>query len=110
MIFILVYFFFEKIKYDIQTPLYESKAFWIAVAFFIFFSGNFFLLLYSKSMINDLKFREQYVIIYNSFNIFKNLIICVALFIKENGGSIQLKQQNINLPQDHFYPFNNPNS
>ena len=109
MIIILVYFFFEKIRYEIQTPLYESKIFWIAVGLFIFFSGNFFLLIYSKSMINDLNFREQYVIIYNSFNIIKNGILCIALIIKHSIDNNRKDSKGLEYPFDNFYPFNNPN-
>ncbi len=110
MIVILIYFFFEKIKYDIQAPLYESKVFWIAVALFIFFSGIFLVLIYSKTLINDLKFREQYFIIYNTFNIIKNIFFCVALIIKGSNTKDKYSSDSFNLPPDHFYPFNNPNS
>ena len=106
MLIILIYFFFEKIKYEMQSPMYEFKSFWIAVSFFIFFSGNFFLLIYSKTMINDPSFRQQYVLIYSSFNIFKNIILCVALIIKDNNIT---NSKNIDSPFDSIFPLSNQN-
>lgn len=103
MLLILIYFFFEKIKYEVKTPLYEFKVFWIAVAFFIFFSGNFFLLIYSKTMINDPSFREQYIYIYSTFNIIKNGLLCVAIIIKNNIEKSIITDS----PFESFYPFNN---
>ena len=94
ILIILIYFFFEKIKYDVQAPLYEFKIFWIALAFFIFFSGNFFLLIYAKTMINDLNFRLQYVFVYSTFNITKNIILCIAILIKENSISNLISKKN----------------
>ena len=105
MISILIYFFFEKIKYEIQTPLYESKIFWIAVALFIYFSGNFFLLIYSKTMINDLNFRNQYVIIYNTFNIIKNLLLCVALMMKPDNNKKGTVPGQPDFPFESFLPY-----
>ncbi|WP_460560185.1 hypothetical protein [Ferruginibacter profundus] len=109
MLIILIYFFYEKIKYEVQIPLYESKPFWIAVALFIFFSGNFFLLIYSKTMINDLNFRAQYVFIYSSFNIFKNLLLCVALFIKETNIPLTPNNNPFDMLDENPYPFNKQN-
>ena len=105
MLIILIYFFFEKIKYDIKVPLYEYKIFWVAVAFFIFFSGNFFLLIYSKTMINDLNFRQQYIFVYSSFNIIKNVILSIALILKEDKDIIN----NTESLMDDSYFFNHPN-
>lgn len=110
MLLLLFYFFFEKIKYDVQAPLYESKIFWIAGAFFIFFAGNFFLLIYSKSMSNNPVFKQQYLTIYNSFNIIKNLILCIALYFKETNKPISTNYGGIDTSIEDTFFFNNPNS
>jgi hypothetical protein len=109
MILILVYFFFEKIKYEVQIPLYESKLFWIAAGLLIFFAGNFFLLVYSINLIEDSHFRNQYRTIYNSFNILKNLLICVALFIKETDAPVNPNKNPFDMLEDYPYPFNKQN-
>lgn len=109
MLLLLIYFFFEKIQYDIQAPLYEYKIFWIAVAFFIFFAGNFFLLLYAKTMINDPTFRQQYMLYYCSFNIIKNIILCIALYFKENNQNNSTNNNNsLASPIEDLFFFKNP--
>lgn len=60
-------------------------------------------------MIGETHFREQYVIIYNSFNIIKNLLLCVALIIKQNNNFIGRETNQVNYPFDNFHPFNNQN-
>lgn len=65
------------------NPIYTKAIFWISVAFIINFSGNFFLFLYSKSSYNDEAFKTQYTIIYTSVTIFKNLLLCISIFIKD---------------------------
>jgi hypothetical protein len=106
---ILLYFFFEKIKYEVQVPLYESKTFWISVGLLVFFAGNFFLLVYSKALIGNSHFQKQYVTIYNSFNILKNLLICVALFIKETDAPVNPNKNPFDMLEDYPYPFNKQN-
>lgn len=109
MIIFLVYFFFEKIKYDIQVSLYESKIFWIAAILFLFFAGNFFLFLYSNTMRDDPSFRDQYLYIYSSFNIFKNVFLSIALILKSRDDKDSRANKTIEAPFDNYYPFNNQN-
>ena len=106
MLFILIYYFFEKIKFDIQSPLYEYKIFWIAVGFFIFFAGNFFLLITSKTMIDDLRFRQQYIFVYSTFNVFKNIILSIAIIINENNRNDSINK--IASAIDDKFFFSNP--
>jgi hypothetical protein len=106
---ILLYFFLEKIKYEIQIPLYTSKVFWITAGLFIFFAGNFILLVYSKTLIEDSHFRNQYREIYNSFNIVKNLLICVALFIKEPNLPVNPNKNPFDMLDENPFPFNTQN-
>ncbi|MBL0147081.1 MAG: hypothetical protein IPP48_16560 [Chitinophagaceae bacterium] len=79
----ILYFFYEKMRSDIFTPAYQTRAFWIAVAFTLFCSGNFFLFLYSNNSVKDDLYKLQYTIIYSTFTILKNLFICIGLSIKE---------------------------
>ncbi len=83
MIILIVYFFFERMKYYTIIPLYQKTSFWILVGLILYFAGNFFLLLYARTMINNSAFRYQYDIIYSTFNILKNMFICIAILINE---------------------------
>lgn len=90
----IIYFFFEKIKIDTIIPIYQTSIFWIAIAFFIYSSGNFFLFLYKNTSKNDENFQHQYTIIYSSFTILKNILICIGLSIKDRSN----EETNPNLP------------
>ena len=81
---VIIYFFYEKIKYNVSASLYYYPDFWISVGFLIYFSGNFFLFLFSKSMFNDPDFRFQYTIIYGFVTIIKNVFICMAIVVNAN--------------------------
>ncbi len=65
------------------TPPYQTRSFWIAVAFTLFCSGNFFLFLFSNSTIKDANFKLQYTIIYSTFTILKNIFICIGIATNE---------------------------
>ena len=68
----------------VVEPIYHRAIFWISVAFIINFSGNFFLFLFSKNSYNDEYFQKQYTIIYSTVTFIKNILLCVAILIKEN--------------------------
>lgn len=80
-VFVIVYYFYERMQYSISSPIYYSPGFWISVAFLIYFSGNFFLFLFSKSMLTNPSFRQQYIIIYGVVTIIKNIFLCVAIAV-----------------------------
>jgi hypothetical protein len=84
MLLILIYIFYEKIQYTLLNPIYQTSFFWIAVAFIIYFAGNFFLFLYSKNSFQDEAFRRQYTIIYTTVTISKDILLSIAAFIKED--------------------------
>ena len=70
--------------YNFTIPLYQLPSFWISVAFLIYFSGNFFLFLFSKVIENDPGFANQYTLIYSSITIIKNILLCTALIVNRN--------------------------
>ncbi|MEP6675999.1 MAG: hypothetical protein ABJA78_12635 [Ferruginibacter sp.] len=80
--FILVtyslYFLIEKIQLETITPIYSTTIFWIAIAYFIFFSGNFFLFLYRLGYPKN----DLYTVVYTPLVILKNLLICIGIAIK----------------------------
>jgi len=60
-----------------------TKVFWIAVAFTIYCSGNFFLFLYSNNPVKDNEYYFQFTLIYSTFTILKNICLSIGIFIKE---------------------------
>ncbi len=106
-VLVIVYFFYEKLQYSVSTPILHTAEFWISVAFLLFFSGNFFLFLFSKSSLNDPGFREQYVVIYGSVTIIKDVLLSVAIVIRAylNEGENRLGK-NIDIDLGSFYPLN----
>ena len=102
---VIVYFFYNKIQNDLNTSIYFQPVFWISVGFLIYFSGNFFLFLFSRSMINDPEFRIQYTIIYDSVTIIKNIFICTAIIVHaKNDDQLGNSNKNINIDLDTAYP------
>ena len=81
---VILYYFYERIVYNFTIPLYKLPSFWISVAFLVYFSGNFFLFLFTKLMENQQGFINQYTLIYSSITILKNILLCTALIINKN--------------------------
>jgi hypothetical protein len=77
-----IYFLFEKIRTPDSLFLYSTPNFWIVVSFIIFFSGTFFIYIFSKNNYNDPQFNRTFYTINSVFNIVKNLLVSVAFLIK----------------------------
>jgi hypothetical protein len=52
------------------------------VALIIFFSGTFFIFIFSQSNYNVPEFKSTFTLINSIFNILKNLILAMAFVIK----------------------------
>ncbi len=78
---VIVYFFYEKIQFNLSIPILHTSEFWVSVAFLLYFSGNFFLFLFSKSMFSNPAFKAQYTIIYSSITIIKDVLVSVAILV-----------------------------
>ena len=94
MIFI-IYFFYEKMKIVVMYPLYQSISFWICVAFFIYFTGNFFFFLFLNT-IKDAAFLKQMQIIYGVVTITKNIILLLAISFANEPN--EQNEQALNIP------------
>ena len=86
---LIILFFYENLKYNISSFLYTSAIFWISIGFLIYFSGNFFLFLFSKTMFSNPEFRFQYTIIYGTVTIIKNIFICTGIIVNTNSSNNQ---------------------
>lgn len=104
--FIILLFFYEKMKYSTKYAIYLSPAFWIAVAFLIFSTGNFFLFLFSKMLLQNPEYKKLYNDIYGTFTILKNILLCAAVIVAKNS---TIKNDpstiNVNLELDTTIPF-----
>ncbi len=107
MLLILIYIFYEKMQYTLLNPIYQTSFFWIAVAFIIYFAGNFFLFLYSKNSYQDEAFRRQYTIIYTTVTIAKDILLSIAAFIKDEKESTNLSAQDPMFADIHYPDFKN---
>lgn len=92
----LVYFFYEKMQTVVFYPLYQNITFWICVALFIYFTGNFFFLIFVKSS-TEASFVTQMKVIYSFITITKNIILCLAMLGNEY---IESPEDNLNIPTD----------
>ncbi len=110
LLLFIIYFFFEVIQESIVEPIYYKAIFWISVAFIINFSGNFFLLLTSINSFQDEEFKYVFTIIYSSVTILKNILLCIAVTIKENKNDTQFLNDILIDPElDSQLPFKNQN-
>jgi len=93
----------------VVEPIYQKAIFWISVGFIINFSGNFFLLITSLNSFDNEQFRNTFTIIYSSVTILKNVLLSIAVTIRENKNDHQyLNDISMNSQLDTYLPFNNP--
>lgn len=104
----IIYFFFEVMQNVVIEPIYNKAIFWISVAFIINFSGNFFLFLYSKSSYDNESFKVQYTVIYTTVTVIKNLLLCIAIYIKERETKTPTNEL-VSLDLDSYFTSKNHN-
>jgi hypothetical protein len=75
-----IFFLYEQIKGPAAFFIYQSKSFWIIIAFLIYFSSTLFLFIYGKSFEKN----STYWVINNIFDIVKNMLFTVAFALKTN--------------------------
>lgn len=83
LILFIIYYFYEKMKIVVMYPLYQSIVFWVCVAYFLLFTGTFFFFLL-VSYSTDQLFKQQLGYIYGFVTLTKNILLCLALFAREN--------------------------
>jgi hypothetical protein len=105
---VIVYFMYEKVQYNISSPIYYLPGFWISVAFLIYFSGNFFLFLFSKSMFKNPDFKAQYTLIYSTITIIKNIFLCASIITNAHYLEEKKTATNIDIDLGTFHPLQKP--
>lgn len=111
MVFI-IFVFFEKMKLNFQVPLYQTINFWLLVGLFVYFSGIFFSYLLAENLEGKSeRMKMELMIIISFVTILKNLILGVAVTVKEPRESVDDYEFSIPLEMnlDGFTPSNSLN-
>ena len=85
-----IYFLFEKINEPDSLFLYNTPTFWVVVGLILYFSGTFFLYIYSQNNVGNESFQMTYKFVNSGFNILKLLLISVAFLVKPPKESFKL--------------------
>ena len=81
IIYIIIYLY-GQIKDPSVMFVYQTKKFWIVIAFFIYFSSTLFLFIYAATFTNQE--HKSYWYINNIFDIIKNILFCIAFSMKKS--------------------------
>ena len=95
-IFIIIFYFYEKMNTVSVIPLFKSISFWLCVGLFIYFTGNLFFLLLIPSTFAKESLKQMFLI-YSGVTITKNIILAAAWFANEK---LQTDADIIQLPQN----------
>jgi hypothetical protein len=107
LLVVLIFIFYEKMNYLLDTPIYQTSFFWVAVAFIIYFAGNFFLFLFSENSYHDDTFKIQYTIIYSCVTILKDVLLCISTFHKDKIETTPKPILDTSFEDELFHPFKN---
>ncbi|MEO6671740.1 MAG: hypothetical protein ABIN36_19810 [Ferruginibacter sp.] len=83
-------------KTVVTYPLSQSIVFWICVGLFLYFTGNFFFLLFVDTK-SDPNFAIQLKTIYAIVTITKDLLLSLAFFASN---PVENENQNIQFPSE----------
>ncbi len=97
LILFSIFFLYEQIKDPSIFYVYNSKQFWIIIAFLLYFSSILFLFIYAVTFTSQQ--HKSYWRINNIFDTIKNLLFTIAFAMKKN------KQTEQSL--ENFYPEEN---
>ena len=97
LILFSIFFLYEQIKDPSIFYVYNSKKFWIIIAFLLYFSSILFLFIYGASLTRQQ--YNNYWRINNIFDTLKNLLFTIAFAMKKN------KQPEPSL--ENYYPEEN---
>lgn len=94
-ILIIIYsilFLYEQITDPTVTFVYQTKKFWVVIAFFLYFSSTLFLFLYAATLTKQE--HKSYWYINDIFDIIKNILFCIA-FVKKKSKKEQYPFENL---------------
>lgn len=73
---------YEQISDPEVIFVYNTKKFWVTIAFFLYFSSTLFLFLYARNFTKTE--HDKYWAINNFFEILKNILFSISFIMKEN--------------------------
>jgi hypothetical protein len=73
---------YEQIKDPTIIFVYNTKKFWVIIAFFLYFSSTLFLFIYAGSISEHQ--HSTYWMINNFFEMLKNILFCVSFIMKKH--------------------------
>ncbi len=79
---ILLYYFYEKLRFVTSYPLLKSISFWLNIGLFIYFTGNFFYLLFVGTS-KDPGVIKKLLITATLVNVVKDIILSLAWLARE---------------------------
>lgn len=103
LLFLCISYLFTQLRGSNSLKIYFTFDFWVVITFLIYFSGTFFLYILAQSMGRDIAFQKQYFIINISFNILKNILLCIAMTMKLNDTVNQQKSAIPKLDDELFF-------
>lgn len=75
-------YFFEKIKYVTDTPIYHNFSFWIVCNFFLYFTSNFFVFHFFEYLTKaSFNFREYQVMVTYVWGIHNMILLIPTIFL-----------------------------
>ncbi|MFZ1527410.1 MAG: hypothetical protein WAT19_01585 [Ferruginibacter sp.] len=105
IIILLIYYFYEKMRSVVVVPLTQLITFWIAVSFFLYYTGTFFVFIFFNTQRSpEETFQIRYIYIF--VTIIKNIILCLALFANEPTENAEELRIPDDLNLDEFTPTN----
>lgn len=102
ILLLCISFLFIQIKGSNNLFIYSTFNFWVVITFLIYFAGTFFVYLLTSSMSESVAFQREYFIINISFNILKDILLCVAMTMKSNDVVNEQKSGIPDLDEDLF--------
>lgn len=92
ILLIVIYYYYEQIlKINVQD-IFLQPHFWVVTAYFIYFAGTFFLILYIPSL--NSKEQEQYYVMNYLFTIIRTILLCIAMLMKPIEGKKNIRKNN----------------
>lgn len=82
ILLLALYYYYEQIIKASPAYIYIEPRFWIVSAYLVYIAGTFFLLLYIPSL--NTKDQLKYYVLNYVFVIIRTILLCVAMFMKNN--------------------------
>ena len=82
LIVYILFFFYSKMRIVSEVPLYQTMSFWIFVAFFLYYTGNFFFFLILGTKPST-EIQTILITVYSGVTILKNILLCVSFKFDE---------------------------